>query len=332
MTKDEALDRLEESDLAPALYRTARRILDRVSEIDGHCRIDAATARWICGTDSDETVRGHLSRLATIGLLRRTVTNGSIHVYWCGWGDEIEAAERAEIARQRAESTRQRAEIARQRAESTRREADERAKTARDRAESTRNRAEIARCETENEEPVYIVTTTNVVVVNNNDNNNCDSSSLSSSAPTATEADEPQRPEPQTLATTNPADWARVRAAYESDFGLFTSLLVTRVQDALLQHPADMVILAMERAVAANKRRWDYVEGILRNWSVEGYGNAGAKNAPVGASAESRGAGRSGNAANGSSAGSDAGRAPAPEGLREWLVATGQVPVIRAAG
>lgn len=352
MTKDEALDRLEEADLAPALYRTARRILDRVGEIDGHCQIDAATARWICGTDSDETVRGHLSRLATIGLLRRTVANGAIHIYWCGWGDEIETFQRAEIARERAESARQRAktarqeadqraestrhraestrhraEIARERAESARQEADQRAKTARDRAES-------ARCEAENQEPVYIVTTTNVVVDNNN-NNNCDSSSSSSSAPTAPEVTEPQTPEPQqpepspAVSAIDPADWARVRTVYESDFGLFTSLLVERVQDALRQHPAEMVILAMGRAVSANRRRWDYVEGILRNWSVEGYGNAGAKNAPVGSAAEGRGTGRSGGAAGATSARRQ--EAPAPDGLREWLIATGQVPAIQAA-
>ena len=87
MTKDEALDRLEEADLAPALYRTARRILDRVSEADGYCRIDHATARQICGTESDETVRGHLSRLTSAGLLDRTVSSTTIYIEWCGWHD-----------------------------------------------------------------------------------------------------------------------------------------------------------------------------------------------------------------------------------------------------
>ena len=194
-------------------------------------------------------------------------------------------------------------------------------------------------CENENQEPVYIVTTTTVVVDNNNNNNNCDSSSSSSSAPTASAVTEPQTPEPQQpalpaavappVSAIAPADWARVRAVYESDFGLFTSLLVERVQDALRHHSAEMVVLAMGRAVSANKRRWDYVEGILRNWAVEGYGNAGAKNAAVGTAAESRGAGRSGGAAGANSAGRQ--EAPAPEGLREWLIATGQVPAIQGA-
>ena len=342
MTKDEALDRLEEADLAPALYRTARRILDRVSEAAGDCWLDAPTMRWICKTDSDETVRGHLSRLAATGLIRRVAANGTVHIQWCDWDGDEEASQRAEIARQRAESARQeaqeRAESARQRAESARQEADQRAESARQRAEIAQKRADSARCEDENEEPVYIVTTTNVVVVKDNDNNNCDSSS-SSSAPTAPAVTEPQQPEPQqpalpaaiapAVAAIDPADWARVRAVYESDFGLFTSLLVERVQDALRQHSAEMVILAMGRAVSANKRRWDYVEGILRNWTVEGYGNAGAKNAAVGTAAESRGAGRSGGAAGATSAGRQ--EAPAPEGLREWLIATGQVPAFQGA-
>lgn len=328
MTKDEALDRLEEADLAPALYRTARRILDRVSEADGRCYTDLATARWICGTDSDETVRGHLSRLAATGLIRRVAANGAIHIQWCDWDGEEGASQRAEIARQRAESARQEAQ---ERAESAR----QRAESARQRAEIAQKRADSARCEDENQEPVYIVTTTSVVVDNNN-NNNDSSSSSSSSAPTAPKVSEPQQPEPQTpelsapaVAAIAPADWARVRAVYEGNFGLLTSLLLVRIQDALRQHPADMVVMAMDRAVSANKRRWDYVEGILRNWSEEGYGGSGAKNAAVGTAAEGRGAGRSGGAAGATSARRQ--ETPAPEGLREWLIATGQVPVVQAA-
>ena len=79
MTKNEALTRLEAADLTPALYRTARRILDRVHEDNGYCRINYPQARLICATDSDETVRGHLSRLASAGLV--TVhRNAAIHV------------------------------------------------------------------------------------------------------------------------------------------------------------------------------------------------------------------------------------------------------------
>ena len=68
MTKDEALERLDAINLTGALYRTARRILDRVHEDNGYVRIDYPQARAICVTESDETVRGHLARLTAAGL------------------------------------------------------------------------------------------------------------------------------------------------------------------------------------------------------------------------------------------------------------------------
>ena len=320
MTKDEALTRLEAANLTPALYRTARRILDRVHEDNGYCRINYPQARLICATDSDETVRGHLSRLASAGLV--TVhRNAAIHIYWHGWSAEDDAEATGKTARGRAEITQLRAVLPEEQDAET-------GETARGRAEITQLRAVLPEEETEDAKPDYIVTTTNVVVVNNNNNN----LSLSSSSAASTIVSDPQQPqqpqpEPQSEPAINPADWARVRAVYESNFGMFTSLLVDRVKDALMQHPAEMVVMAMDRAVSANRRRWDYVEGILRNWAVEGYGNAGTKIATMGVAAAGRGTGRSGNAVGGSSAGSSAGRAPAaaPEGLHEWLLATGQI-------
>ena len=302
MTKIEALARLEAAELTPALYRTARRILDRVHDDNGYVRIDYPQARAICATDSDETVRGHLSRLTAAGLL--TVhRNAAIHVYWHGWHAEGDA-----------EAT---------------------GKTARGRAEITQLRAVLPEAEIEIEKPDYIVTTTNVVVVNNNNNN---SSSLSFEPAAIVSEPQPQQPQPQPqpeAPAINPADWARVRAVYEGNFGMFTSLLVDRVKDALRQHPAEMVVLAMDRAVSANRRRWDYVEGILRNWAVEGYGSAGTgtKSATVGIAAKNRGTGGFGDAAGVSASGAGGRRqeAPAPEGLREWLISTGQVPAGQAA-
>lgn len=296
MTKIEALARLEAAELTPALYRTARRILDRVHDDNGYVRIDYPQARAICGTESDETVRGHLARLTAVGLL--TVhRNAAIHIYWHGWHAEGDVTETG--------------------------------KTARGRAEITQLRAVLPVAEIEIEKPDYIVTTTNVVVVNNNNNNSLSSSS-EPAAPMVSEPQpqQPQQPQPDALAI-NPADWARVRAAYEGNFGMFTSLLVERVKDALRQHPAEMVVMAMDRAVSAERRRWDYVEGILRNWAVEGYGNAGTgtKGATVGSATKSGRAGQPGYAAGAGASGAGGRRqeAPAPEGLREWLIATGQV-------
>ena len=92
MTKDEALDRLEEAELGPSLYRTARRILDRVSEADGRCDIDLATAKWICG--KQDAFR-NLTALAATGLIRLQWTfcggNEAIRIDWCGCSDEQQA-------------------------------------------------------------------------------------------------------------------------------------------------------------------------------------------------------------------------------------------------
>ncbi len=319
MTKNEALERPEAANLTPTLYRTARRILDRVHEDNGYCRIDYAMARAICATESDETVRGHLARLTMAGLV--TVhRNAAIHIYWHGWHDDIDAEPTGETARGRAEITQLRASFATEVQEGD-------GKPARGRAEITQPRASFATEVQEEEKPVYIVTTTNVVVDNNNNNNRSLSSSSSVTAEAKASEPQPQAPIAPDAPAINPVDWARVRAEYEGNFGLLSSLLVDQVKTAMVQYPTEMVILAMGRAVSANKRRWDYVEGILRNWAAEGYGNAGTKNTTVGVAAKNRGTGRSGDPVGGSAGGTGAGRPAqaAPEGLREWLIATGQI-------
>ena len=67
------------------------------------------------------------------------------------------------------------------------------------------------------------------------------------------------------------ADYQRIRATYEQNFGLLTPILSDRIKQAMTTYPAEWLLVAMERAVSAEKRRWDYVEGILRNWQVEGF-------------------------------------------------------------
>jgi DnaD/phage-associated family protein len=66
------------------------------------------------------------------------------------------------------------------------------------------------------------------------------------------------------------AAYQEVRAVYENNFGLLTSVLSKRIKEALGAYPPQWIPMAMERAVTAEKRRWDYVEGILRNWKAEG--------------------------------------------------------------
>lgn len=70
-----------------------------------------------------------------------------------------------------------------------------------------------------------------------------------------------------------PDGYATVREAYEQNIGLLTPLLSRRIKEALRTYPPEWIVLAIERAVAAEKRRWDYVEGVLRNWQAEGFTN-----------------------------------------------------------
>ena len=74
---------------------------------NGYVRIrDYATGRALVETESDETVRGHLSRLSSAGLItvRR---NAAIHIYRHGWENERGAAaddDAGKSARNRAKS------------------------------------------------------------------------------------------------------------------------------------------------------------------------------------------------------------------------------------
>lgn len=69
------------------------------------------------------------------------------------------------------------------------------------------------------------------------------------------------------------AGYAKVREAYEQNIGLLTPILSQRIKAALLTYPLEWIVLAIERAVSAEKRRWDYIEGVLRNWQSEGFTN-----------------------------------------------------------
>ena len=321
MTKVDALARLESAGLPPALYRTARRILDLVHDDNGYVRIDYATGRALVETESDETVRGHLARLSSAGLItvRR---NAAIHIYWHGWENEQPALlpddDAGKSARNRAKSARIPREI---RAE----ENDDAGKSARNRADSARIpreiRADVTPETDDFAEPDYISTTTTIVVVD--DNNNYASSSSSSSAPQT--ADVPIQPQAQTATRINaPADFARVRDAYEQNIGMMTPILLPAVREAMRLYGCDMVVMAIERAVRAEVRRWNYVEGILRNWAAEGYGNGTRENQGMGNTAGRR-AGGSGHAA-GSSQSREPARQEAPAGIREWLIAQGRIP------
>ncbi|MFN8468237.1 MAG: hypothetical protein U0X20_21945 [Caldilineaceae bacterium] len=67
-------------------YRFARRLLDRAHDANGLTVLTYEQAAEICETDNHETIRGHLARLAALGLItyRR---NAQVNVFWHDWAE-----------------------------------------------------------------------------------------------------------------------------------------------------------------------------------------------------------------------------------------------------
>lgn len=59
---------------------------------------------------------------------------------------------------------------------------------------------------------------------------------------------------------------------YEENIGALTPLVADMLKDAETEYPAEWIAEAMQLAVKANARKWNYVEAILKRWKEEGYG------------------------------------------------------------
>ena len=57
---------------------------------------------------------------------------------------------------------------------------------------------------------------------------------------------------------------------YEKEIGKLTETIKNLVNDALENFPEDWVRDAIKEAVRQNKRKWSYIEAILKNWKNEG--------------------------------------------------------------
>lgn len=102
------IDALDRAELPAAIYRTARRLLDLTQPGDLYVRVGYEQMETICGTTSQETVRGHLSALARTGIItyRR---NAAVHVMWHEDAGGVVAghAQRAQDARNARQATSQ---------------------------------------------------------------------------------------------------------------------------------------------------------------------------------------------------------------------------------
>lgn len=66
------------------------------------------------------------------------------------------------------------------------------------------------------------------------------------------------------------ADLARIIQRYEEVAGGFPRSALEKLQSWREIFSTEMILLAIDRAVEANKRYWAYINGILTNWQREG--------------------------------------------------------------
>ena len=73
-----------------------------------------------------------------------------------------------------------------------------------------------------------------------------------------------------------------VKKAYEQNMGVLTPIVLEGLEDWIKDLPADVILTAIERAAKANKRQYNYLNGILNNWHKAGLKTIGAIKAQEG--------------------------------------------------
>lgn len=85
------------------------------------------------------------------------------------------------------------------------------------------------------------------------------------------------------------ADLLEVSSAYESNIGFISPIASDELKDMLSTYSREWIIDAFKVAVKANKRRLNYIWGILRKWQTEGRGdNRQNGNGPPGDDSQER--------------------------------------------
>jgi DNA replication protein len=77
----------------------------------------------------------------------------------------------------------------------------------------------------------------------------------------------PQRSQP---AATLEAERPNIFRLYEQNIGPLTPLIAETLQEAEQLYAADWIEEAFKLAVERNKRRWNYIQAILKSWQEEG--------------------------------------------------------------
>lgn len=73
-------------------------------------------------------------------------------------------------------------------------------------------------------------------------------------------------------------DFETVVNAYENNIGIITKKMSSTIKDASTKYPIPWIVEAIVIAGDKGVRKWNYVEGILRNWQVEGKGERNGVN------------------------------------------------------
>lgn len=77
------------------------------------------------------------------------------------------------------------------------------------------------------------------------------------------------------LTTLNSLKQPNIFQIYEREIGVITRTISEELKDAEKEYPPDWVDEAVKIAVAANKRQWNYIRGILKKWKAQGFKSNG---------------------------------------------------------
>jgi len=61
-------------------------------------------------------------------------------------------------------------------------------------------------------------------------------------------------------------------STYEKNIGIITPMIANKLTDAEKDYPLEWITEAIEIAVVANVRKWNYIRAVLERWRVDGKG------------------------------------------------------------
>ncbi len=72
------------------------------------------------------------------------------------------------------------------------------------------------------------------------------------------------------ISSTPPVERPNVYKLYEENIGPLTAMIADKLKDAEETYSGEWLAEAIERAVAQNVRKWNYIEAILKRWKEDG--------------------------------------------------------------